>query len=86
MCLAIPAKVVGCSGSSAVVDIEGVRHQVQVDLLTDMGISVGDYVLAYAGIAVQKMSVSEAQETLAALRACFLSDSLTESERAAPDE
>lgn len=69
MCLAIPGKVLSFRGPVAVVDMEGVRHQVQMDFVDD--VVAGDYVLVHSGFAVQKMTALEALETLKAIRACF---------------
>ena len=62
MCLAIPAKVVSITGTSALIDLEGNGLYVDISLIDD--IHVGDYVIAHAGIAIQKYSHTEAQETI----------------------
>ena len=69
VCLAIPGKVLSSRGPVAIVDIEGVRRQVQMDFVDD--VVAGDYVLVHSGFAVQKMTALEALETLNAIRACF---------------
>jgi len=62
MCLAIPAKVMEVSGTTAKVDFgEGVLREVNVSLVET---KVGDYVLVHAGYAIQVLSHEEAMETL----------------------
>ena len=54
MCLAVPARIVECSGDLAVVDIGGMRRSVSVALIENP--RVGDCVLLHAGFAIQKWS------------------------------
>jgi len=62
MCLAIPAKVIEVSGTTAKVDFgEGVLREVNISLVEA---KVGDYVLVHAGYAIQVLSREEALETL----------------------
>ena len=62
MCLAIPAKVIEVSGTTAKVDFgEGVLREVNVSLVD---VKAGDYVLVHAGYAIQVLSEEEAVETL----------------------
>lgn len=64
MCLALPVKVIELgTGDSAVVDLGGVRKEVSLALLDDVGI--GDYVILHAGYALSKLDPDEAQRTLA---------------------
>lgn len=66
MCLAIPGQIVafGPEPSLAVVEVSRVRRQVNVDLLRDEGLSVGDWVLIHVGFAMTKISDREAVEQL----------------------
>ncbi len=66
MCLAIPAKIVECDGSDALVEMNGVRQRIRMDLLPEA--RVGEYVLLHAGFAIALMNEEEAQETLDLLR------------------
>ncbi len=66
MCLAIPAKVIEKKGTQGVVEIAGVRHEVDLRLLED--VNVGDYVILHAGFGIQKLDTKEAEETLDLLR------------------
>jgi hydrogenase expression/formation protein HypC len=67
MCLAIPGKIVGLSDEPprlAVVDVSGVRRKINVDLLEDEGLALGDWVLIHVGFAMSKISEVAAQEQL----------------------
>jgi hydrogenase expression/formation protein HypC len=69
MCLAIPAQVVEISDPAnrlAIVDIAGVRRQVNVGLLDDDGRGAlpGDWVLIHVGFALSKVDEEEARATL----------------------
>lgn len=64
MCLAIPGKIVTLQeAGNAIVDIGGVRKQVNVSLLPD--IALGDYVIVHVGYALSRMDEQEAERTLA---------------------
>ena len=69
MCLAVPMKVVSIEGPVAQVEESGVRREARVDLLEDL--AIGDYVIVHAGIAIQRLDETEAEETLALLREMF---------------
>lgn len=63
MCLAIPGKIVTLQeAGNAIVDIGGVRKQVNVSLLPD--IALGDYVIVHVGYALSRVDEQEAQRTL----------------------
>lgn len=66
MCLAIPAKIVERDGSDALVEMNGVRQRIRMDLLP--AARAGDYVLLHAGFAIALLNEEEAQETLDLLR------------------
>ncbi len=61
MCLAIPMRVVSISGPVAHVEESGVRREVRIDLIES--VSVGDYVIVHAGIAIERLDAREAEET-----------------------
>jgi hydrogenase expression/formation protein HypC len=65
MCLAVPAKIVECEGSDAVVDLHGNRVAVNTLLVPEA--VVGDWVLVHAGFAIQRLDCREAEETWAVL-------------------
>ncbi len=67
MCLAIPGKIVDfvdMENHIAKVDVGGVRRNVNVGMLDEDGISIGDYVLIHVGFAMSKIDEKEAEETL----------------------
>ncbi len=66
MCLAVPMRIIDIDGRAANVDSGGVRRKVRIDLLD--GLSVGDYVLIHAGLAIARLDEKEAEETLSLLR------------------
>lgn len=64
MCLALPALVVSLEPeNTAIVALEGVRKRISIALLDD--VAVGDYVLIHVGYALHKVSIEEAERTLA---------------------
>jgi hydrogenase expression/formation protein HypC len=63
MCQAIPRRVLRVDGSRAEVDYDGVPRWVEAAIVTDL--QVGDYVVVYAGQALEKMDNAEAEELLA---------------------
>lgn len=62
MCLATPVKIVKLKDNKAIVDALGKENQVDVSLLQN--IKVGDYLYASRGIAIKKVSRSEAEKVL----------------------
>lgn len=66
MCLSVPAKVVKIEGQMADVSIGGAIFRAGLHMVEN--ISVGDYILLHAGFAIQKISETEALETLALLK------------------
>jgi len=64
MCLAVPIKVVELlDGQMAVGEQQGVQIEFSTALLDE--VKIGDYVLVHTGIAIETLSVSEANETIA---------------------
>ncbi len=66
MCLAIPGQIVslGPEPHLALVEVSKVRRAINVDLLKDDALAVGDWVLIHVGFAMTKISDSEAVEQL----------------------
>jgi hydrogenase expression/formation protein HypC len=65
MCLAIPAKVVELfpgEDSRALVEVGGVRRQINTGLLQDDPPQTGDWVLIHVGFAMSKISEVDAEE------------------------
>lgn len=65
MCLAIPARVIHIDSATdmATVAVGEIEKQVSLALVSDVGID--DYVLVHVGYALNKISVDEAEKTLA---------------------
>lgn len=73
MCLGIPGRVVEIIDRSehrAVIQVEGVRREVNIGLLVDEeeGVSVGDWVLVHVGFAMAVIDEVEAAQTLELLK------------------
>ena len=62
MCVAIPIKLAEKNDSTGIVEMEGLRQEVSLQLLED--VQVGDYVIVHAGFAIGRFDESEAMETL----------------------
>lgn len=78
MCLSIPAKILSFEeGEMAKVDVRGVEALISLQLVDDL--EIGDYVLVHTGFALQKLSVSEAAESLRILDE--MDDALNEPEQ-----
>ena len=72
MCLAIPGQVVEMNPEQPLlvkVDVAGVRRNVNVGLLEDGEVGIGDWVLIHVGFALSKIGEAEAQDQLRMLRA-----------------
>lgn len=84
MCLALPALVVSLEPeNNAIVALEGVRKRISIALLDD--VAVGDYVLIHVGYALHKVSIEEAERTLAMMAETGeLAEELQELEANAP--
>jgi len=70
MCLAIPGKIVemvDMENRIAKVDVGGVRRNVNVGMLEENEVAIGDYVLIHVGFAMTKIDEHEAKETLRVL-------------------
>jgi len=61
MCLAVPGKVIEIKDSVGIVDFNGVKREVRLDLVD---VKVGDYVIVHTGFAIEKMDEKDALESL----------------------
>ena len=68
MCLAVPMKIVKLTGTDAVVELGGVQRPVNLTLISDSEIKIGDYVIVHAGFAIQKLDNADAEERLKLLQ------------------
>jgi hydrogenase expression/formation protein HypC len=72
VCLAIPGQVVALVPEQPLlvkVDVGGVRRNVNIGLLEEGVLALGDWILIHVGFALSKVSESEARDQLAMLRA-----------------
>jgi hydrogenase expression/formation protein HypC len=70
MCLGIPGEIVEISasrGGLATVDVAGVRRAINIGLLGEDEVGIGDWVLVHVGFAMSKIDEAEAAATLAML-------------------
>jgi hydrogenase expression/formation protein HypC len=70
MCLAIPAKIVEFvpgDQQRALVEVIGVRRQIDMGLLQDEVVKAGDWVLVHVGFAMSKISEEQALDQLRVL-------------------
>jgi len=71
MCLGIPGRIVAVSGDRdhvATVDVAGVRREIDVTLLEDEPLALGDWVLIHVGFAMSRIDEAEAERALEGLR------------------
>jgi len=75
MCLGIPGQIVeiiDAAGKLAVVDVGGVRREINIAFIVDedhpVAACVGDWVLVHVGFAMVRIDEDEAAATLALLR------------------
>ena len=71
MCLAIPGQVVefipGYNDQLALVDVVGVKRKINIGLMEETPLKIGDYVLIHVGFAMSKIDEKEAAEALSML-------------------
>lgn len=60
MCLGIPMQVLSVDGFVARCEAKGVQRDVNLFLLQEETVSVGDYLVMHAGYAMQKVTAEEA--------------------------
>ncbi len=71
VCLAIPGMIVELPPADphlAVIEVSGVRRRINIDLLREEGIALGDWVLIHVGFAMSKISATEADEQIRLLK------------------
>ena len=72
MCLAIPGRIVEFSSDQpllAKVDVAGVKRAINIGLLADEPLEIGDWVLIHVGFAMSKIGEQEARDQLTMLAA-----------------
>ena len=71
MCLGIPGQVVERDPDNehlAKVDVAGVRRMINIGLLQDEGVTIGDWGLIHVGFAMSKIDEDEADRALQGLQ------------------
>jgi len=71
MCLGIPGQVVELVDDNdhlAKVDVAGVRRMINIGLLEDEDVSIGDWVLIHVGFAMSKIDEAEASRAMEGLQ------------------
>jgi len=61
MCLAVPGKVIEINNTIGIVDFNGVKREVRLDLVD---VKIGDYVIVHTGFAIEKMDEKDALDSL----------------------
>jgi hydrogenase expression/formation protein HypC len=59
-------RIVALDGLTAEAEMDGVRREVRLDVVS--GVQVGDYVLVHAGLAIARVDLKVAEDTLALWR------------------
>jgi len=62
MCLAVPMKLTKIEGNSGVVELEGVKKNVNLSFIETP--RIGDYLIIHAGFAIQTLDEEEALENI----------------------
>lgn len=61
MCLGIPMEVMAVDGFVARCSAKGIERDVNLFMLQDPSLAVGDFVMVHVGYAIQKMTQQEAR-------------------------
>lgn len=62
MCMAIPTRLIEKRGDVGVVELDGIRREIGLQLLDE--VELNDYVIVHAGFAIERLDEMAAQETL----------------------
>lgn len=61
MCLGIPMQIISIEGFIARCETKGVERQVNLFMMQDQSLNIGDFVMVHVGYAIQKISAQEAR-------------------------
>ena len=75
MCVGVPMQVVSVAGMEIVAEIDGVKREASLMLLSDQ-VLVGDFVIVHAGFAIAKLDEEDARQTIALMREVFRPEDL----------
>ncbi|BAT71945.1 hydrogenase assembly chaperone hypC/hupF [Thermosulfidibacter takaii ABI70S6] len=62
MCIAVPMKIVELNYPMAICEAKGVRREVNLMLLDESNVKVGDYVVVHVGTAIEVIREEEAKK------------------------
>lgn len=60
MCLGIPMQIQSINGFTARCEAKGIEREVNLFMMQDEELAVGDYIVVHLGQAIQKMTAEEA--------------------------
>lgn len=63
MCLAVPMQIESLQEFSCVCKARGIEREVNLFMMQDENLAVGDHVLVHVGYAIQKVTEQEAAES-----------------------
>lgn len=63
MCLAIPMQIKHIDRLDAICEAKGIQREVNLFMLQDQPLEVGDHVLVHVGYAIQRVTAQEASST-----------------------
>ncbi len=66
MCLAVPAQIISIDGTHAVVEMSGLKKDIDVTLTPEA--VPGDWVVVHVGYSLQRIDPEKARQTLEAMR------------------
>lgn len=61
MCLGIPMQIKSIDGYNARCEAKGVERDVNLFMMQEEALSIGDYVVVHVGYAIQKITADEAR-------------------------
>jgi hydrogenase expression/formation protein HypC len=62
MCLATPMKILQLDVDTALCEVGGVQRQVNIFLLQDQALQIGDYLLVHVGYGIEKIESDVAEK------------------------
>ena len=69
MCVGLPARVEGINDGTAKVSVSGATRDIPTDFIENL--TVGDYVMIHAGIAIARITAEEAEETISIMKELY---------------
>ena len=63
MCLAIPMQVIEINGFVARCEAKGIERDINLFMLQDETLTIGDFVMVHVGYAIQKINAQDARSS-----------------------